>query len=192
VHRPLRLLAALAVLATLAAGCGDDDDTSAATTTTAADGTTTTAAPPEDDGPVDVVAVDYAFEGLPSRLDSGTQLTLRNDSSTEVHELVAFRLPDDESRTMEELVVLPMEELETLFAGPPAMVLVAPPDDDGFAAFGDGTLAEPGRYAVFCAIPTGADPDEFLRQAQESAGPPDVDGGPPHFTAGMYAEVTVG
>jgi hypothetical protein len=59
-------------------------------------------------------------------------------------------------------------------------------------AVGDGTLSEPGRYGVFCAIPVGADPDEYLDAAATSqGGPPEVEGGPPHFTQGMYGELTV-
>ena len=61
------------------------------------------------------------------------------------------------------------------------------------SAEGDGTLTEPGRYLVLCAIPTGADPGEYLAAAAASeGGPPEgVAGGPPHFVNGMWAEVTV-
>jgi hypothetical protein len=53
-------------------------------------------------------------------------------------------------------------------------------------------LSEPGRYAVICAIPTGADPAEYLEAAAEAeGGPPEVAGGPPHLAMGMYGEVTV-
>ena len=57
---------------------------------------------------------------------------------------------------------------------------------------GTGTLAEPGRYLIICAIPTGVDPGEYLTAAAESeGGPPDVPGGPPHFVHGMYGQITV-
>jgi hypothetical protein len=42
-----------------------------------------------------------------------------------------------------------------------------------------------------CAIPTGADPQEYLEQAATSDGPPEVDGGPPHFVNGMVDELLV-
>jgi hypothetical protein len=116
---------------------------------------------------------------------------LHNDAPAELHELVAIRLPDDEDRSVEALVELPEAELEALFPDEPALVILARPEADGEAVLGDGTLTEPGRYAVFCAIPEGADPDEYLEQAQTSEGPPQVEGGPPHFTLGMYGEVTV-
>ena len=55
-----------------------------------------------------------------------------------------------------------------------------------------GTLTEPGRYLVMCSIPTGVEPAEYLRAAAAANGQkPDVDGGPPHFTSGMFAELTV-
>ena len=43
-----------------------------------------------------------------------------------------------------------------------------------------------------CFIPTGADPQEYLDAAAETdEGRPQVDGGPPDFVHGMYAELTV-
>ncbi|MEQ9161428.1 MAG: hypothetical protein RLN74_01900, partial [Ilumatobacter fluminis] len=60
-------------------------------------------------------------------------------------------------------------------------------------AVGDGTLSEPGRYVLMCFIPIGADPDEYLAAVAAAGGgkPDGVAGGPPHFTAGMYAELVV-
>ena len=74
-----------------------------------------------------------------------------------------------------------------------AMVLLAPPgSSEQIVAVGDGSLTEPGRYLVACFIPTGADPQAYLDAASSSeGGPPEVEGGPPHFTHGMWAEVTV-
>ena len=59
-------------------------------------------------------------------------------------------------------------------------------------AVGDGTLTEKGRYAVICGIPVGADPAAYLAAVQNArGGPPEVAGGPPHLTRGMYGEITV-
>lgn len=59
-------------------------------------------------------------------------------------------------------------------------------------AVGDGRLTERGRYLVFCAIPVGADPAAYLQAAQSATGgPPQVAGGPPHFSQRMYGEITV-
>jgi hypothetical protein len=164
---------ALVSLTFLAAGCGDDDDTAS--------------------GTVKVTGVDFAYDDLPEKAEPGTVLTLTNNSDVELHELVAFRLPETETRPVSELVKLPQDQLTTLLAGPPAMVLLAPPSGGAqIAAVGDGSLKDAGRYAVICSIPTGADPNAYLQAAQSGAeGPPQVAGGPPHFAQGMFGEIVV-
>ena len=140
---------------------------------------------------VTVTGVDYAYRGLPESVEAGTTLAFENESTTEVHELVAIRLPEDEARPVSELVQLRPEKLAAFFPGVET-VLIAPPGSDGFAVEGTGELTEPGRYAIVCVIPTGADPDEYLTAAAESkGGPPEVAGGPPHIVNGMFAELTV-
>ena len=142
---------------------------------------------------VRVGLVDYAFGGLPASVPAGTRLSVTNTSETELHELLAFRLPDGEQRPLDELLRLAPEEFESI-VGHPSMVLIARPGQDGVVALGDGTLTEPGRYVIMCAIPVGADPDEYLAaaaEAAESGQPPQVAGGPPHFTQGMVAELSV-
>ncbi|MDX1691682.1 MAG: hypothetical protein R3290_11735 [Acidimicrobiia bacterium] len=138
-----------------------------------------------------VEAVDYDYQGLPETVVAGTQFVLENESEDELHEFVAVLLPEDEDRSVEELLQLPMEELQQLFPFVKTVV-IAPPGQAGFPVEGTGVLDEPGRYAIICAIPTGADPDEYLAAAQESeGGPPQVEGGPPHFVQGMFAELEV-
>jgi hypothetical protein len=187
------VLAPLLVLGIVAAGCGDDDSDDAGPEDTRgnanSDNLSSDGGDNASDAGTEVVAVDYHFEGLPERIDAGSQLTMHNDSAGEVHELVAMAIPDAETRSVEELTALPQAELFAAVPGEPAFVMLAPPGEDAIPVIGDGTL-DAGRYLLLCAIPTGADPDEFMRQAQQSqAGPPDVPGGPPHFTAGMYAEL---
>lgn len=186
----MRRIAAAAVVVTAVTGCGDDNDVDVGA---AGDGETTTSAPAEEDqpgAPVEVTAVNYEFQGLPDTVPAGTVLSLVNESATELHEIGAFRLDDDEERSVEELVALPQGEFDP---GIPAMVLWASPGGEQIAAVGDGTLTEPGRYALICSVPTGADPEAYLKAAREphGSGPPKVEGGPPHFTQGMYAELTV-
>ncbi len=181
--RRLSALLLAAITALTLGACGDDagDDEADATTTTEAAAAT-----------VEVTAVDYGYQGLPDSVEAGTRFTLANTSTAELHEFVAMRIPDEETRSIEELVGLSEEEQRTVFSGEPATVLVTPPGGEMIQALGDGTIDEAGRYAVACFIPTGADPQEFLQAMQESeGGPPDVEGGPPHVTKGMYAELTV-
>lgn len=139
---------------------------------------------------ITVTAIDYEFVDLPDTVKAGTIFGLQNDSEAELHELVAVRLPDDETRSPEELVQLPEEELGALFPDVDTVV-IALPGEAGFPVVGTGALTEPGRYVIVCAIPTGADPAAYLEAAQTSEGPPAVEGGPPHFLNGMYAEVEV-
>ena len=168
----------VAAVALVAAGCADDDST-------------VEAAEPE---PVEVVAVDFEFRDLPESVPAGTRLTIVNEAATELHEIVALRIPDEEERSADELVQLPPDELEAAM-GPiaPATVLLAAPGGDQITAVGDGTLDEPGRYLLVCMIPTGVDPDAYLAAAAEAGDePPQIDGGgAPHIAHGMYAELIV-
>ncbi|HVM52839.1 MAG TPA: hypothetical protein VM262_06545 [Acidimicrobiales bacterium] len=188
--RWIRVAAGLLVGSLALTACGDDDDDGAA-----GDDTTTTAAGGDDAAAtVEVTLIDYGFQGLPASIEAGTQLTVRNDSEAEMHELVAVLLPDDEERSVSELLSLPEEEIGALLGGgePAAVLLATPGSDETIPAVGDGTLTEPGRYLIACFIPQGADPDEFMAAAAESeGGPPEVEGGPPHFVLGMQAELRV-
>jgi plastocyanin len=166
----------------LLTACGSDADQGSATaTSTAQPGS----ASPR---PVVVTATDYAFAGLPDEVPAGTQLRLVNDSSVEIHELVAIRVPDGDDRPVEELLHDPA--LETMA---PTTVLLTPPGADQIPAVGDGTLSEPGRYVVICTIPTGVSPQAFLDAAKAAGGGKPVipDAGAPHLAHGMFADVVV-
>ena len=213
IARPaLILVAATAMLG--AAACAEDepdaetDPTTEATTATTAESTATTAATATEAATseatseatgeasgeiVEVTAVDYAFEGLPETIEAGTTLAMTNESEEEFHELVAIQIPDDETRSVEELIQLPQEEIDAIFGeAPPATVLVAMPGEEAMPVLGDGTITETGRYAIVCFIPVGADP-EAVATAMQATGDeaPDLGAGPPHAAEGMYAELTV-
>lgn len=188
-------LSRLLVVATLAGGvlaaCGDDDSTTDAPDTAVAEADDTE---PAATTSIEVELADYEFVGLPDTVPAGTTLTVTNSSANELHELVAFRLPDDEDRTLDELLALPPDEAEAALGGPPVTVLLSGPGGgEQITAVGDGTLTEPGRYVVACFIPTDADPAEYLAAAEEAGdGPPEgVAGGPPHLVHGMVAELIV-
>ena len=173
-----RGLAGLALVGLLTlAGCGDD----------------TPEVLPTEPGAstLEVTMADFGYGGVPDVIISGTEFTVRNDSETELHELVAVRLADDDDRPVAEIVESDLDAV--LSAGPPSLVVLAEPgSDSNIVAVGDGALHEPGRYLFICAIPTGVDPAAYLQAAAESNGEkPDVEGGPPHFLHGMYADVEV-
>ena len=181
-HRTTYLLAGL--LAIALGGCGDDSAAS-------------TAAPTQGGPPTVAIGVrDYAFDDVPRTITAGTAIAITNTSAKEVHELTAFRLSDDEARPLPELQALPPAELGALLPGAPALALFAAPKAKGQLVLGDRSLREPGRYVLVCFIPIGAKPDDVLAALKKAAanpdsGPPQIDGGPPHVTAGMIAEIRV-
>lgn len=188
------MLAAALGAATLGLGACSDDDADASSRST--EPPAPTAAPTDIDASantvVEVTMVDFAFEGLPATVPVGTRLTVTNDAETELHEVVVFRLPDDEDRSLTELTRLEPGDLIAAL-GEPHSVLLAAPGGPEIPAVGDGILTEPGRYALFCFIPTGVDVDEYLTASADAdhEGQPQVDGGPPHFVHGMFAELEV-
>lgn len=183
-----------AALALLAVGCGSESDSASSDTNSQATSEPTTSAPTTtavaDDGTVVIEGSDYAFGNVPETIPAGTTLLLDNTSDAELHEIVAFRVDSDEP--LDELLALPQAELEQTL-GAPTTVLVQPPGaPEAFAAVGDGSLAEPGRYVLLCTIPQGADPEEYVAAAQAApGGQPEGFDGPPHFVLGMAAELTV-
>jgi uncharacterized cupredoxin-like copper-binding protein len=198
----IKRLAPVAIAGALAlslVACGGDDataTTAAAAPTTAATSTHATdhgTSTPMDHPTIAIDAIDYRFDNMPAEVKAGTMFTMKNTSTKEFHEMVAIRIPDSETRSVQELAQLPPAETDALFANvEPAFVIVAPPGEEGFAVLGDGTISEPGRYAVICAIPIGADPAVVAEAMQtESSGPPNLGDGPPHLTAGMFAELNV-
>jgi len=122
---------------------------------------------------IDVTAAEYQFTGLPEDLDAGYYIVNFTNDGNELHELVAVRINDDVTLSVEELLALPEEEADTMIQFMSA----------AFAAPGDTTVAslnlvEPGRYAVVCFVPTGTTMD-----AEGT--------GPPHAMEGMTQEMTV-
>lgn len=178
---------ALSALLTLSACATDDpEDTEPTPTEEASPEATATSTG------LEVTGQDYSFTGIPATIEAGTQVTFTNASAEEAHEIVAFNVPATESRPVAELFQLPEAELNAALGGPPVFVIIAAPEEDGMAVVGDGTLQEPGRYVFACFIPVGADPQEYMAAAQQSGDEaPVVEGGPPHFTEGMFAEATV-
>ena len=133
---------------------------------------------------------------MPRTITAGSPIEITNSSAKEAHELTAFLLPEGETRPLSELRGLPPDELGKLIPGAPALALVARPGADGDVVLGDGALNEPGRYLFVCFIPMGAKPDDVFKAmekaaADPNAGPPAIEGGAPHMTAGMIAEVEV-
>ncbi|MBA2281914.1 MAG: hypothetical protein H0W25_11890 [Acidimicrobiia bacterium] len=127
----------------------------------------------------DVVAVDYAFEGVPETLPSGEHGFTLSGTGDEFHELALVRVDDD--RPVEEIFDLPESEQEAIseYLGG----ITACPGETSAEPL--GASLEPGRYVLVCFVPVGTTPDlrgDALPAAYEN---------PPHFTEGMVAELTV-
>lgn len=124
---------------------------------------------------VDVTAIDYAFEGIPTTVPAGVvNFEFTNQSARqEFHELVLFRINDDVTESVQDLLALPEEE---------AMTKVTEAGGTGAEPGGSEytvTELEPGRYGAVCFVPTGASEEN-----PEGTGPP-------HFMQGMVVEFTV-
>lgn len=151
------------------------------------------AAPAEAD--IVVSGVEYAFENLPTSVPVGTSLGFTNPGA-EVHEFVLFRIADDVTASVEEL--LSMEE-DVMEAGLVEMVGEMPL----FAGPGEtapGTLAveSEGRYVALCFLPQGLTDASLLEQVGPDADPASLPeevqailANPPHFALGMVQEFTV-
>ena len=124
---------------------------------------------------VEVAAVDYAFGGVPMELEPGpTVFTLVNESEAgEAHEMGFARVKDGVDLTLDELLALPMEELEqnVEIAGG----TYAPADASSSTIV---QLTE-GRWVYVCFIPVGS------VHGEEGSGPP-------HVAEGMVGELIVG
>lgn len=118
--------------------------------------------------PLEVTAVDYGYEGLPSELPVGRHLiSLTNASDVEEHEAIFLRKADGVTTTAQELFQLPEDEVEALIA-PVAFLHAGNEAETWVVDF------EPGDYIVVCFLPVGGD-----------------DAAPPHMVEGMLAEFTV-
>jgi hypothetical protein len=127
---------------------------------------------------IDVTATDHAFEGIPADIDTGKTLIRLTNDGAEYHEVVLERLPQGETRSMEQIVALPQDEESELLEYQGSTI--APP------GLGNWTVVDPsaGRHAALCFIPTGATTPEA------ATGPVD-DTTRVHATEGMFTEVQV-
>lgn len=69
------------------------------------------------------------------------------------------------------------------------------PGEETMYPEGETILAQPGRYALVCFIPVGADvaklKEAVAAQEEGAEGPPEMGDGPPHRTKGMTAQIVV-
>ena len=122
---------------------------------------------------VDVTAADYAFQGVPNELDPGVTSFEFTNGGTEVHEMVLFRRNDGVTETVEELLAMPEEEVETK-----TTMIAATGARPGATEYTVADLTA-GTYAMLCFVPEGTTSEDAYTDGQ------------PHFMRGMVYEFTV-
>jgi plastocyanin len=158
---------------------------------------------------IEVVGVEYAYEGLPTSVPAGTTLTFANDG-VEVHEMVLNRIADGVTETFEELLAMDAAGvdleaegfIDTDFGGQQLLAVPGQTADDSV------TLDDEGRYVVLCFIPTGMEPakleelgvdistlgpdtDPATMSPEAQAYIEEVSANPPHVAQGMIQEFIV-
>ena len=163
----LGLSAGLVVTLAACSGTGSSATTSASATASAAASAAS--------GPtIAVTGSDYKFEGLPTEVASGTQLTFKNSATDEEHLLIVVRKNDDATKGLEDLLKNGTEEEQQSMTTQVGELDAAP----GQTASGTIKLDQPGQYLALCPIPVGS-----------MSGP--ASDAMPHYMKGMYQLFTV-
>ena len=136
----VKLLVAVAFVATVMAGCGDD----------AASPSTTTGS-----AQVEVTAVDFAFEGVPETLDAGEMTFALANEGAYPHEMAVARILDD----------TPLEEIASAGAAnidPSSRRIIEAVEPGGT---GEITVElESGRYGYVCWLRDGTNAERHAER----------------------------
>jgi len=117
---------------------------------------------------IDVSGKDYAFTGIPKKVEAGPVSFEFTNTGKEPHEFLLLRVNDGVKESVKDIVGLPEDQ-----AGSKVTQVggtFAPPGQGDYSVFN----LEKGRYGVACYVPVGGG-----------------DEGPPHVTKGMHAEFEV-
>ncbi|MET0146312.1 MAG: hypothetical protein ABW328_16245 [Ilumatobacteraceae bacterium] len=131
-----------------------------------------------------VTGNEYEFGGLPTELPAGVTVVTLENIGEEVHEIAFFKVNDGVTETLDELLAMPEEEVDT--KGSVVGVAFGFPGESAQAVVD----LEPGRYVALCFLPQHNTPEMIASMS----GPEDslpAGAGPPHFMAGMVQEITV-
>jgi plastocyanin len=154
------------------AACGSGASGSPSATTSA---TTSAAGSDAASGPtIAVTGKDYAFEGIPSDVSAGSELTFKNVATDEDHGLVGVRKNDDATKELEDLLKNGTEEEQQSMTTQIGALEARP----GQSAQGTIKLDQPGGCLALCPVPVGS----MTGPASDAM---------PHFMKGMYTLFTV-
>jgi hypothetical protein len=121
---------------------------------------------------IEATGVDYEYEGLPDTVPAGVVAVTLTNEGEELHEIGIARINDDVTEPVEQLLALPEEEVFSKLELK-GIVFVEPGQSE--TTF---LRMDEGRYGAACFIPEGT-------MSMEMPGM-----GAPHFTLGMFAELT--
>ena len=129
---------------------------------------------------VQIQAFDYGFRGIPDEMTVGDALEFTNTSASEYHNLVVFSLDVEDSRTIEDYVMIAPEDFgeELTVVGH----LDAAPGEEAFN--GRIRLQTTGRYLAIDMTREGADA-LAVASAVNPADPATTDS-PPYLVAGGH------
>ena len=187
----INVIGAGALLVTACASSSDDDgasattgpatadvatsmapgETSATTGPATADSVTTTA--PVEAFTVNVIARDFAFEGMPDTVPVGTKISLTSAAGGEAHEMAIFKTDNPaEIRGMQHSYWV------QAYAGS---------TDDPGLRLSPETLTEPGHYWYICTLPFGTTNEVFENKRVFE----NVEPSAAHYSQGMIGEFDV-
>ena len=100
-------------------------------------------------GELAVAAQDYSFGGVPEEVPAGPTIVTLENIGEEAHEFVVFRVNDDVTMPVEEILDLPEEEAQTMLTEVGGTVAL--PGGTGYTVF----ELTPGRHVAVCFVPQG-------------------------------------
>ena len=193
------VVAGIVSLMSTSIGTEPSDEVPVTTTTVAAlvETVTTVAPAPVPPKMVQIEAFDFGYDGFDVEIVAGDALELTNTSDTEYHNMVVVWLEEDDTRTLDDFALLPIEEMDSedrrFFINGAGALHAAP----GEKADRRIRLQKPGRYIAFDDIPQGLDA-ETVRAVVDPADPTIIpsppwllDGGLLGYQHGMIIEFFV-
>jgi hypothetical protein len=128
---------------------------------------------------VPVVAIDYAYQGIPSSVPAGTSFSLTNKGA-DLHELVLVRRNPGVTTPFQDILRMPEQEALKLVT-----IVGATLASPGQTAPQAVPVGATGDYLAVCFIPVG------MKALPSGSVAPDASFGPPHYTKGMLQEFKV-
>jgi hypothetical protein len=135
---------------------------------------------------VDVAGVNYAFQGVPSQVETGPTSFEFKNNGTELHEMVIFKKNPGTTESFDELLTLGETNEEEALKKVTFVGGTSGPEPPNESTYSVVDL-KAGEYAMVCFIPVGFTP-EAAKAAEESKTEPQ---GEPHYRRGMKSEFTV-